>query len=222
MVRCSRVRIMLALGIAVIAMGTLQVPEAGAQWRPLNLAGWNTDGITDTNLAARSTQPLDDGCCAFFESGAVDDNGVEHDDGIPAGSSFQSLTGSGVTYLIQPAIGNNMLQIGNPTQTGTTRIVASGVEALLLENPAAYSQIAILSFSGNAAGCGDPCLLNVLINYSDGSGLAATYHSEDWCVGGTASRQALAGIPPNPSMNALLPTGLPVAGIGRTNVGGRG
>jgi hypothetical protein len=152
----------------------------------------------------------------------VDAGGVEHDDGIPAGSSFQSLTGSGVTYLIQPAINANILSVGNPGNTGGTR-VGSGVEALVLVNPAPYSKIAILAFGGNAGGCNggaDPCLLNVVINYSDGSGLTAQYHSEDWCVGAsTATRMPIAAIPTNPSMNAFLPDGTPVTSIGRTGGG---
>jgi hypothetical protein len=224
MFRCSRVQLMLALGIAVLALGTVLVPQAAAQqstWKPLNVVGWNTYGITDTNPSTRFTQYLDDGCCALFQTGAVDSAGVEHDDGVPSGSDFQSLTGSGVTYLLQPSINANVLQVGSAGNTIHSTNPESGYGALVLVEPAPYSQIAIIAFGGNAGGCPSPCLLNVTINYTDGSGLTAQYHSEDWCSSNlTAAQQmALSAIPPNPSMNALLPNGAPVTSVGRTSGG---
>ena len=41
----------------------------------------------------------------------MDDNGTERDNGLPAGKTFESQTGSGAVYLIQPAVLNNVLQV---------------------------------------------------------------------------------------------------------------
>jgi hypothetical protein len=202
-----------ALGTAVLALGTVQVPQAAAQpagWLPLQLTGYNADVITDSNLSVRYAQLFDSGCCAWFESGAVDNNGLEHDDGIPAGSSFQSMTGSGVNYLIQPAIFNNVLQVSNAPAAQAQGVPDSGTLTLL--TPANYSQIAIFSSSGNSNGTATG---TVSVNYADGSSLASNYNSFDWC----GASNPLSVIPPNPSMNALTGTGAPVTGIGRVGSG---
>ena len=203
----SRFQTLLALGMAVVALGIVAVPQAGAQpsgWLPLQLTGYNADVIIDVDQSVRFAQLFDSGCCAWFESGAVDDSGTEHDDGIPAGSTFASMTNSGVNYLIQPAVFNNVLQVSNDPAAQGQGVPASGTLTLL--NPAAYSKIAIFSSSGNSNGTAAGTLT---VNYADSSSLAGTYNSFDWC-GGT---NALSVIPPNP----LATVG--AQGIGRVGSG---
>jgi hypothetical protein len=184
MFRFGRFQSLLALGIAVVALGAVALPQAGAQptgWLPLQLTGYNADVIIDIDQNVRFAQLFDAGCCAWFESGAVDDGGTEHDDGIPAGSTFASMTGSGVNYLIQPAVFNNVLQISNNSGAQGQGVPASGTLTLL--NPAAYSQIAIFSSSGNSNGTATG---TVTVNYADGSSLSASFNSFDWCGGSNA------------------------------------
>jgi hypothetical protein len=196
-----------ALGVATVVLSTIGAPRAGAQptgWLPLQLIGYNADVIIDLDVNVRFAQLFDKSCCAWFESGAVDDGGMEHDDGIPAGSTFTSMTGSGVNYLIQPAVNNNVLQISNDVGAQAQGVLASGTLSLL--NPEAYSMIAIFSSSGdsnpNAVG-------TVAINYDDGSSLTGTYNTFDWCGGSNP----LAVIPANPVAN------LAVTAIGRVGSG---
>ena len=184
MARFGRFQILFALVMAVLALGTVAVPQAAAQpsgWLPLQLTGYNTDVITDLNQSVRFAQLFDQGCCGWFESGAVDDGGTEHDDGIPAGSTFASMTGSGVNYLIQPAIYNNVLQVSNAAdaQAGGTLPTAS----LTLLTPAPYSQIAIFASSGNSTGTSTGTLT---VNYADGSSLSGSWNTFDWCGGSNA------------------------------------
>jgi hypothetical protein len=207
MFRFGRFQSLLALGIAVLALGIVAVPQAGAQptgWLPLQLTGYNTDVITDLNQSVRFAQLFDAGCCAWFESGAVDDAGTEHDDGIPAGSTFASMTGSGVNYLIQPAVYNNVLQISNDPGAQGQGVPAVGTLSLL--NPGKYSKIAIFASSGNSNGTAAG---SAQVNYDDGSQLVASFNAFDWCGGSNA----LSVIPPNPVAS------LGAAGIGRVGSG---
>jgi hypothetical protein len=193
--------------MAIAAVGIVAVPQAGAQpsgWLPLQLTGYNADVIIDIDQNVRFAQLFDAGCCAWFESGAVDDGGTEHDDGIPAGSTFASMTGSGVNYLIQPAVYSNVLQISNNSGAQNQGVPASGTLTLL--TPAAYSQIAIFSSSGNSNGTATG---TVTVNYADGTSLSASFNTFDWC-GGTHKESV---IPPNPVAN------LGVSGIGRVGNG---
>jgi hypothetical protein len=188
--------------MAVLALGIVAVPQAAAQptgWLPLQLTGYNTDVITDLNQNVRFAQLFDSGCCGWFESGAVDDSGTEHDDGIPAGSTFASMTGSGVNYLIQPAIFNNVLQVSNDPNAQAQGVPAIGTLTLL--NPASYSSIAVFASSGNSNGTATGTLT---VNYDDGSSLSGSWNAFDWCGGSNA----LSVIPPNP-----------VATVGATGIG---
>jgi hypothetical protein len=172
---------MRALGIAVIILGSGQVPQAAAQWKPLFVTGYNVDVITDRDTNVRFAQKLGDVCCAWFESGAIDDVGTEHDNGLAAGTTFESRTASGVVYLILPAVLNNALQL-RPGETGT----------LTLGTPAPYSQIAVISSSGNAShfsvGTGT-------INYDDGSSLSFDFNNFDWCNGRNEAPHPEAAVP---------------------------
>jgi len=205
MVRFGRFQTLVALGIAVLALGIVAVPQAAAQptgWLPLQLTGYNADVIADREPSVRFAQLFDAGCCAWFESGAVDDGGTEHDDGLIAGSVFASMTGSGVNYLIQPAIYNNVLQISSQ-QAALDQGVAPG-GTLTLMTPAAYSKIATFASGGNGGGTG-----TLTVNYADGTSLAASYNCFDWC-GGTHAESV---IPPSPIAN------LGISGIGRLGSG---
>lgn len=201
-----RVHMMVIAGLAVLALSSMAVPQAAAQplappsqggtftgWLPLQLTGYNTDVIMDADVNIAWAQFFDAGCCGWFESGALSPDGIEHDDGIPAGSTFASLTGSGVSYLLQPAVGANVLQVSANVST----VPAAGT--LTLVTPGPYSQIAILSSSGNSTGTS---VGTVTINYADGSSLSGTYNTFDWCGGSNP----LSAIPPNPNQTLGITT----------------
>jgi hypothetical protein len=134
---------------------------------PVLVTGFSADVISDKDPAARFAQPLQAGSFAWFESGAVDDNGVAHNDGLPAGQTFLSATGSRAIYQIQPANANNVLQL-SAGQAGT----------LTLMTPATYSTLYVLASSGD----GTPSSVgNGIINFVDGSTQRFSYNSFDWC-----------------------------------------
>jgi sugar lactone lactonase YvrE len=135
---------------------------------PVPVTGYSADVISDTDPAARFAQPFGAGTFAWFESGAVDDDGAQHQDGLPAGLTFVSATGSGATYQL-PANANNVLQL-SAGNTGT----------LILTTPTAYSTLYILASSGD----GTPASMGSgNINFTDGSTQAFSYNSFDWCNG---------------------------------------
>jgi plastocyanin len=146
--------------------GTVHVQNAPA---PVSVTGYSADVISDMDPSARFAQPFHAGTFAWFEAGAVDDNGTQHNDGLPAGLIFLSATGSGAIYQIQPANANNVLQL-SAGQTGT----------FMLTTPAAYGTLYVIASSGDgapsSAGSGT-------INFADGSQQAFSYNSFDWCNG---------------------------------------
>jgi hypothetical protein len=136
---------------------------------PVPVTGYSADVIGDKDASARFAQPFNGGTFAWFESGAVDDNGAPHNDGLAAGLTFVSATGSHATYQIQPANANNVLQL-SAGQTGT----------LTLTMAASYSTLYILASSGD----GTPSSVGSgTINFADGSTQAFSYNSFDWCNG---------------------------------------
>jgi hypothetical protein len=136
---------------------------------PVQVTGYSADVISDKDASARFAQPFQGGTFAWFESGAVDDDGAQHNDGLPAGLSFLSATGSRATYQLQPANANNVLQLG-AGQTGT----------LTLTTPAAYSTLYVLASSGDGTPSSEG---SGSINFADGSTQAFSYNSFDWCNG---------------------------------------
>jgi hypothetical protein len=136
---------------------------------PVAVTGYSADVISDKDPTARFAQPFNAGTFAWFEAGAVDDAGVPHHDGLPAGLTFTSATGSGATYQIQVAHANSVLQL-SAGQTGT----------LTLTTPAAYSTLYVIASSGDgtssSVGSGN-------IHFVDGSTQAFSYNCFDWCNG---------------------------------------
>jgi hypothetical protein len=105
---------------------------------PIAVTGYSADVVSDTDPQARHAQPFDSATFAWFQSGAVDDNGAQHNDGLPAGLSFVSATGSRATYQLQPANASNVLQL-SAGQTGT----------LTLTTQVPYSTLFVVAASGN-------------------------------------------------------------------------
>jgi hypothetical protein len=137
--------------------------------RPIAVTGYSADVISDKDSSVRLAQPLNAGTFAWFEAGAVDDNGTQHNDGLPAGLTFVSATGSRATYQLQPANAKNVLQL-SAGQTGT----------LTLTTPAADSTLYVLASSGDgtssSVGSGN-------MNFADGSSQAFSFSTFDWCNG---------------------------------------
>jgi len=125
--------------------------------------------ISDKDGSVRFAQPFHGGTFVWFEAGAADDNGAEHDNGLPAGLTFVSATGSGAKYQLQPANANNVLQLS----TGQTA-------TLNLTTPAAYGTLYVLASSGD----GTPSSVGSgTINFADGGTQTFDYNSFDWCNG---------------------------------------
>lgn len=177
MVRLSRFQTVLALGIALVALGMVQVPEAGAQnpatWLPLALTGYNADVIYDKDPTVAWSVGYDgsgtpaSGGCAWYESGVTDASGTTWNNGVPAGQTFESATGMGPVYLIQPAALPNILQVS-----------AGNTATLTLVTPAPYSSIAVISSSGSASA---NSVGTATIMYMDGSSDTAGFNTFDWC-----------------------------------------
>jgi len=160
------------------AVRIASAPQVPAQTAPILLTGYNADVIADKNPSVRFAQPFDANTFAWFESGATDINGVQHNNGLPVGLHFMSLTGSMAIYEIQPANGDNVLQLG-PGQTGSLNLV----------NPEPYSMLSIIASGGGSApfsiGRGD-------INFADGTTQVFNFNTFDWCnAGGGLHPQAV-------------------------------
>jgi hypothetical protein len=137
--------------------------------QPVLVTGYNADVISDKDPSARFALPFHAGTFAWFEAGAVDDNGAPHNDGLPAGLTFVSATGSGATYQLQPANASNVLQL-RAGQMGT----------LTLTTPAAYGTLYVIASSGD----GTPAsMCSGAIKFVDGSTQAFSYNAFDWCNG---------------------------------------
>jgi hypothetical protein len=160
---------------------------------PVVVTGYSADVISDKDPSVRFAQPFDGDTFAWFEAGLVDDSGTQHNDGLPAGLTFVSATGSGATYQIQAANAKSVLQLSTG-QTGT----------LTLTTPAAYTMLYVIGSSGNgqttSVGSGN-------INFTDGSTQAFSYNTFDWCNG---------------SPGGLHPEGVLTGTHARTDVGPNG
>jgi hypothetical protein len=119
--------------VSALAFGPAQVV-------PVQVTGYSADVISDKDPSARFAHPINGGTFAWFEAGAVDDNGAAHTDGLPAGRTFVSATGSGATYQIQPANVNNVLQLSSGN-TGT----------LTFTTPAVFRALYVIAASGGTA-----------------------------------------------------------------------
>jgi hypothetical protein len=136
---------------------------------PVLVTGYSADVISDKDASARFAQAFHAGTFAWFESGAVDADGAQHNDGLPAGLSFLSATGSRAAYQLQPANAKNVLQL-SAGQTGT----------FTLTTPAAYSTLYVLASSGDGTASS---VGSGTINFTDGSTQTFSFNSFDWCNG---------------------------------------
>jgi hypothetical protein len=182
------------------------------------LTGYNADVIYDKDPAVAFSVAFDGtnaasgppatGGCGWYESGVTDSSGTTWDNGLPAGQTFESATGSGAVYLVQPAVLNNILQVGGGA-TGT----------LTLLTPAPYSQIAVISSSGNASSTSTG---TATINYDDGTSDSAGYNTFDWCSTGNPAN----ALPPqgvtSTKVDRNCPSGGMNAGKGSTTFGHAG
>jgi hypothetical protein len=165
--------------IAVLVLaGAGLLPLYAAAPTPIALTGYNYDIVTDANEATRFAQPNDIGTAAWFESGAVDDGGVQHLDGLPqAGftSAFtNTVTGGQTAFGLAPFNGNNALLLrNNGVNTGTMQMAEQ----------ASYESLAILASGYNASSTD---LGSVVLNFADGSHSGAiSYNAFDWGFGAT-------------------------------------
>jgi hypothetical protein len=167
MIRFGSLQMVLSVGLALIALGTVVVPVAQAQPQPITLTGWNANVITAVDPNSRYVVSFGFCHCSWFEAGAVDDSGIERDDGLPAGQAFTSATGSGSVYQLLTSGDNNVLRLQS-TDTGD----------LTLVTPGRYNQLAILASSASSFGF---VMGTLLINYDDGTQSdPMLYNAPDW------------------------------------------
>jgi hypothetical protein len=167
MIRFGSLQMVLSIGIALSALGTMVVPRVHAQPQPLTLTGWNANVITAVDPNSRSVVSFGFCHCSWFEAAAVDDLGIERDDGLPAGQAFTSATGSGSVYQLLTSNDNNILRLES-MDTGD----------LTLGTPGRYNQLAILASSASSFGLVTGTLL---INYDDGTQSdSMPYNAPDW------------------------------------------
>jgi hypothetical protein len=145
---------------------------------PIAVTGFNRDVVTDANTSVRYADSVDIGTAAWFESGAVDNNGTAHPDGLPAGlltSAFTNpLTGGHTAFQLQPFSSNNALLMQYPSSNSGT---------LTFTTPSRYQTLSLLAAGYNAASNG---VGTVVINFTDGThSQPLNYIASDWGFGTT-------------------------------------
>jgi hypothetical protein len=177
-----------------MALAALAVPSARADVAvPITLTGWNADVVTDANPATRFAVGFDAGtpgvdAGSWFEAGAGG-----HADGLPSGQNFSSaiidpVTGGPTTFHLQPANGNNVLQLGGGHPASNT---------LTLATPGTYSSLSILAASGSSFGLTTGTLV---LHFTDGtSSSLLSYNAFDWSAvtAGVGPFVALGGVARN-------------------------
>jgi hypothetical protein len=159
------------------------------------VSGFNQDVVTETGPTpfAHRFDTYTPNPASWIEAGATSYQGSPVP-GLPASGLVPSLTGSGVTYQLQPYAGNNVLRMGDDAP-------ASGTLAVI---PGQYNQLHILAASGTDGSSGPSELgqtSNITLNFSDGSvTLAGALHAYDWNTnagGAPASVLAIKGLDRN-------------------------
>jgi hypothetical protein len=166
------------LPCALFALNHAPASTATGAPSPIALNEYNADIVTDANTALRFATAADIGTADWFEAGAIDDNGVQHSDGLTAGnftSAFtNSVTGGHTVFQLQPFNHNNSLLLKYPSSnTGT----------LSFATPKAYNTLAILAAGYNAA---PGSTGTVIINFADSTqSQSLLYNAFDWGFGQT-------------------------------------
>ena len=138
---------------------------------PIAFSGYNQDviveatAIQDADVRGFITASMDGGAAenggTFYQTGFVLASPTT---GLPTGTIRDSDTGSG-TFQLQLATENNAVLLNNTTPTAT----------LTLATPAAYSNIAFYSATGNGSGT-----VTYTINFVGGATESGTFGSPDW------------------------------------------
>jgi hypothetical protein len=148
---------------------------------PIGLTGWNADVIYVPSGATQTVQSFDGSGYAWFEAGAYPTSGTYQRAGLSTagdtqafGSAWQDPNNTNQSeFEFQPYTGNNVLELGNTSDSGQT---------LTLTTPAGYNNLAILAASGNIGGDYQSTLT---LTFSDGSTSSMTYDPYDWGQGTT-------------------------------------
>src|SRR3954464_12991346 len=107
------------------------------------VSGFNADVVSDADPARRRVNTaFDVASGTWIESGLFDGKSARSD-GLPSGTTFTSVTGSGARYTLRPAAGPNVLRLGLPN--GVVGSNATDPAGTLEVKPAQYSAIAILA-----------------------------------------------------------------------------
>src|SRR5215471_17954322 len=91
--------------IALLMVGSIEIVSAQSP-NPIALSGYNSDIVTDADKVVRFATPADIGTADWFETGALDDNGDQHNDGLVVGnfnSAFtNTVSGGHSIFQLQP------------------------------------------------------------------------------------------------------------------------
>jgi len=163
-------RFMVPVGITLL-LAAFGVSTAPCAPLPIVLTGYNRDVVSDATAAVRFADRFDGGAAAWFERG-LDDGGTIRNDGLPSGTTFTSarvnpVTGGNTVFSLQPAMGNNVLRLGDTDAKSNT---------LTLTTPSRYANLAILASSGSGGGQG-----TFKLNFDDGtSSQLILFDAFDW------------------------------------------
>lgn len=160
---------------------------------PIDVTGYTANVVTARELASFAVESVDYGVDTWFQSGSVDENGNQHDDGLVAGSMASScdnpITGGNTIFWLQPFDRPNALLLSEAdTNTGS----------FVLRHPRRYRVLAVLACAYNA----NPNSTGTLVvDFTDGSHSdPIEYNAFDWCTG--PSNKAVSGRGRNEGMKS--------------------
>ena len=150
---------------------------------PIDVTGYNANVVTSRH--GTPTDAADNDVNSWFESGAVDDSGNQHNDGLVAGSLVSScdnsVTGGHTVFWIQPFDRPNALRLGNGLDNNGT---------FVLRQSKKYRVLSVLACAYSA---GHDSTGTLTLDFADGSQSAPIqYNTFDWCTG--QSNEAVADL----------------------------
>jgi hypothetical protein len=171
--------------ILTLALVWLAGLAAAAQASNIYVSGFTADEIFENAWNSQITAPVD---ADYVNGAAWGETGLDVfnrlDNGLPASGSFESATGSGVTYYFASYTADNALRL-------TSDPLFDRASGTLQVTSGHYAQLHILASSGNASNQTS----NITLNFSDGgsSTYANALYAPDWGSGGSAN-VALGGL----------------------------
>lgn len=194
----------LGTGPVVISSADSSLPSVSLQGQltaPVQqivpVTGFNQDVIVDASapdtVSSTSTyvdNPTAGNGFVWYERGFG--GAAAQGTGLPAGSVFTSLANPAVSFQLQPANANNVALLINSSAT------------MQLVDPAQFSSLNFLAASANGQ-----TVLNVKLNFADGSSTTTFFNVSDWFNGANAAIVAGGRVLRTPGASVSLTPGNP-------------